>query len=238
MRVLVIGGSGYVGTGILPYLRENHEIVVFDVKPPRVEDVGYIHGSIFDGEAIHGAMASAEGVIFLAMAPEPHGIAPPFEEQLQGNVLTVYRTLEAAVRAGRKHVVHASSLSVHDESRTYFSGEDLPMDARGVYGLAKGMGETVCRHFCAVHGLSVIALRLYAPSPPEVWRAQWDGERTPGHTTFRDTARAFDLALEMTGHTGFDAVFISGDYTGKYVNCAKARHLLGWEPLDRVESRP
>jgi hypothetical protein len=53
-----------------------------------------------------------------------------------------------------------------------------------------------------------------------------------GWTTFADTARAYDLALRQSDHAGFDAIFVSGDTTGEYVNCAKAKRLLGWEPLD------
>jgi nucleoside-diphosphate-sugar epimerase len=110
------------------------------------------------------------------------------------------------------------------------------MDARSEYGLSKAMGEMVCLRFCAGNGPSILALRLYAPSPPDVWRSTWGGTRPSGHTTFRDTARAYDLAVSLTDHTGYDALFISGDHTGEFVNCAKARDLLGWEPQDRVDS--
>jgi nucleoside-diphosphate-sugar epimerase len=50
-------------------------------------------------------------------------------------------------------------------------------------------------------------------------------------TTANDVARAFQAALEYRG--GFQAFMISGDYENKIMNMAKARRLLGWEPLAR-----
>ncbi len=234
MSVLVIGGSGYVGTGVLPFLVDQYDITVFDLKPPKVDGVGYIQGSIFDREALSVAIGSCDSLIFMAMATENKDGPTSFEHYVEGNVLAVYRTLEAVAESNIRHVVHTSSVSVHDESRTYFESEDLPMDARGPYGLSKAMGEMVCRQFVHVQKLSVIALRLYAPTPPEVWRHRMETDERCGYTTFRDTARAYAAALEKTDHHGFDAVFISGDPTGRYVNCSKAREFLGWEPIDRL----
>ena len=235
MRVLAMGGSGYVGTGVLPYLTPDFDITVFDMKPPKVDGVGYVEGSLFDLDAVKAAVASCEGLLYMAMAPEIDGVSPLFDKLLDGNVMTVYNTMRAAADCGIRHVVHTSSLSVHNESRGCFASEELPMDACSDYGLSKAMGEMVCKGFSTAHGISVIALRLYAPSPRDVWLAQCGGERPAGHTTFRDTARAYKSSLELTDHDGYDAVFISGDHSGTYVNCAKAKQMLGWEPVDRCE---
>jgi len=231
MNLLVIGGSGRVGTGTLPFLAENHDITVFDVNPPKVEGVGYIEGSVLDTDGLAAAVEGREGLIFMAMAPD-HS---PIDLCIEVNALGVYNTLEAAANEGLKHVVHTSTVTVHHQGHGNYLDESLPLDNRGIYGLTKGMGERACQFFADSRNLSVIALRLYAPSPHDVWQSQCGGEKNSGFTTFRDTARAYDAALSLTSHEGFDAVFISGDHTGEYVNCAKARELLGWEPLDRCE---
>jgi nucleoside-diphosphate-sugar epimerase len=229
MKLLVIGGSGRVGSGVIPFLAENHDVTVFDVRPPQVDNVGFIEGSVLDESALVDALGSAEGLIFMAMAPDYSG----FELEVQVNVLGVDTALKAAIEAGIKHVVHTSSVSVHDEGRGEFLSEELPLDSRGTYGQTKGMGEMVCMRHCAGKDLSVIALRLYAPSPPERVQEHCDKAKPSGFTTFRDTAAAYDAALRLTDHEGFDAVFISGDHTGTYVNCEKAAQLLGWQVQDR-----
>ena len=229
MNVLVIGGSGRVGTGVLPYLAADHEITVFDLRPPQVSGVCHLPGSVLDPAALTSAVDGMDGVIYMAMNTEFGDI----DEAVDINVRGVYHTLQAAVDVGLRHVVHTSTGSVHRESVSRFPDESLPLEALHVYGLTKGMGEMVCSYFCRTQGLSVIALRLFAPSSNDVWRERCRDGQPNCFTTHADTARAFDIALRMTDHEGFDAVFISGDHTGRYVNCARAKDLLGWEPLDR-----
>ena len=107
------------------------------------------------------------------------------------------------------------------------------MDATHLYGLTKGLAEHVCRWFSVNHGLSILALRLYAPASREVWLEQCRKRMPNGFTTHADLARAYNAALRLTNHTGFDVLFISGDQTGTYVNYEKAGRMLGWQPRDR-----
>lgn len=62
MKVLLVGGSGLVGTFITPYLAEHHELRVFDlVEPGHAKKVEYIQGSI------------SEPGLGIPAAPELHG---------------------------------------------------------------------------------------------------------------------------------------------------------------------
>ena len=54
MRVLVVGGSGYVAGLVLPALAREHEIRVLDRRPPR-HDVEYRPGSAVDYADLRGA---------------------------------------------------------------------------------------------------------------------------------------------------------------------------------------
>ena len=56
MKILLVGGSGHVGTFVTPYLLEHHTIRVLDVSQPRSKDVEYIEGSITDPEALARAL--------------------------------------------------------------------------------------------------------------------------------------------------------------------------------------
>ncbi len=48
MNVLLVGGSGHVGTMTLPYMKENHNFRVLDLSPPKDASVEYIQGSVTD----------------------------------------------------------------------------------------------------------------------------------------------------------------------------------------------
>ena len=55
MRVLLVGGSGMVGTFITPYLAERHFLRVLDIRPPTARGVEYVEGSIADPGAVRRA---------------------------------------------------------------------------------------------------------------------------------------------------------------------------------------
>ena len=52
MQVLLVGGSGHVGSFITPYLLRHHELRVLDLHPPRHEGVAYVAGSVTDPAAL------------------------------------------------------------------------------------------------------------------------------------------------------------------------------------------
>lgn len=53
-RILVTGGSGFIGSNLVESLREHHTVVNFDLQPPRHEELrdSWIHGSVEDEAAV------------------------------------------------------------------------------------------------------------------------------------------------------------------------------------------
>jgi nucleoside-diphosphate-sugar epimerase len=238
MRVLVIGGSGYLGTLMTPFLARCYDLRVFDLHPPTVRDIEYVQGSVSDPEALASAVVGMEAVLYMAMGSHPHigGDHAPIKARVSAfdvNVKGLHLALYAAASAGVGHAVYTSSMSVYSDKGVGRDGavEGTPPDATDVYGFTKRLGEEVCRNACRAWGMSVNALRLYLPVPETRWMAEaGKGAPTPW-TTAEDTARALLAALEYRG--GFQAFTISGDYEQSLLCLTKAKRLLGWEPLAR-----
>ena len=239
MHILVIGGSGYLGTLVMPFLAQRHSLRVFDPHPPADPAVEYVQGSACDPAALSKAVAGMDAVLYMALGShvpldgydwgriESH--ADAFDVSVKG----LYLSLHAAHEAGVDHAVYTSSLSVYHENGAgrYLGDEDLPPDSRLIYGFTKRLGEEVCRNACHEWGMSVNALRLWLPVSEEKWQTEArEGEPTPW-TTAEDTARALLAALEY--RDGFQAFTISGDHEQRLMSLAKAKRLLGWEPLAR-----
>jgi uncharacterized protein YbjT (DUF2867 family) len=71
VRVLLVGGSGNVGTCVIPYLRKWHELRVLDVRPAHHADVDFIQGSITDPAALELALDGMDSFIAIVMkAPQ------------------------------------------------------------------------------------------------------------------------------------------------------------------------
>ena len=245
MRVLVIGGSGYLGSLVNPFLAKRHTLRVFDLNPPSdlaseyVQEIEYVGGSVCDPEALANAVKDTDVVLYMAMGshiPLDGDDWARIESRMNAfdvNVKGLHLALHAAHLAGISHTVFTSSLSVYSDNGIGSTGsdEERPPDSDYIYGFTKRLGEEVCRNACRMWGVSVNALRLFLPVPEDKWLAEARRAEPTPWTTAEDTARALLAALEF--QDGFQAFTISGDYEQKLMNLAKAKRLLDWEPLAR-----
>jgi nucleoside-diphosphate-sugar epimerase len=233
MKVLLIGGSGFVGKLIIPLMKERHQLRIFDLVPPADTTLEFVRGDVNDDASLMTAMSGMDAAVYLAMGKDEKGEVsvpgPAFDINAKG----VYRACQAAVKSGVRRFVYASTMSIYEyEPTRRFETEDEPPDSTSVYGFTKALGEEVCRFFSRAHGLNCIALRLNGPVEQARWLQAYRQYPDYSATSGPDVARAFLSALDCT-HPGFNAFFISGDFEGRRVNMSKAKKLLGWEPLQR-----
>ncbi len=233
MRVLVVGGSGYVAGQVLPLLAREHTLRVFDLRPPLDPGWEYHAGNIGDAQALIDAATGMDALLYMAMGEKNYVTLPGVVSNLDVNIKGVYLALYAAHQAGIAHAVYTSSMSVYAGPllERYFPDEELTPDATEIYGFSKRLGEEACRNATREWGMSVNVLRLCFPTPEEAWRAATQAGTPTIATTSSDVARALLAALAYRG--GFQPFIISGDYEQKIMNMAKAKRLLGWEPLAR-----
>lgn len=230
MKVLVIGGAGKVGRIIVPALGGDHEVIVADIVGSDQPVQQHVPFDITDPAAWE-AMPPADALIFLAMptTADPDDLSVS-ARQFDISVRGLYLALNWAGRRGASRVIYASSLSVFatPPGDRYPSGP-TPPDAFRAYGLAKRLGEEVCRAAVREWGVTVTALRLAHPSTTE----EWSGPVYPTATSPGDVAAAFLAALERDGGD-FLVVPVSGDRTGEYVDISETASAIGWTPCDRL----
>ena len=246
MRILIIGGSGYVGSLMLPGLAADHEIRVLDLQPPQ-GDHDHVAGSANDPAALATALEGMDAVVHAAMGRRsetdwPH---PDVDSAFQVNVASVYATLQAAHAAGVSRAVLIGSLSVFGTENSQIIDLDLDEsmepDATDVYGVTKRLAEQVGRIAVAEHGMAVTVLRLAFPTPDDIW-PRWalpvaeepiEFRRKDG--TLLPALAASDLSAAVTAALrresgGYDVFHIVGaqDSEGRGWSTAKARDVLGW----------
>jgi nucleoside-diphosphate-sugar epimerase len=237
MRLLVIGGCGFVGSFVVPVLARTHDVVVLDLTSSKdpVSGVDYHTGDLHDVDLVASLSSEVDSLVFMAMGPEPEWGSPETARQhFDVAVSGLFLAVTGAVRAGVRHVVYTSSMSVYryPNSEIFpFPDESVPPDAADFYGLAKRLGEEVCRTATVEHGIDAVCLRLSFPVPDDQWPKHGRPRERAISTSGRDTAAAIEAALRRRGH-GFDVYAISGDATGKMMSLDKARRELGWAPQD------
>jgi nucleoside-diphosphate-sugar epimerase len=233
MRVLVVGGSGAVGTLIVPFLAKTHALRIFDLRPPQDDAFDFFEGDVTCYDGLIQAMQETEALIYLAMGnvkwQEISGIVTAFDVNVKG----LHLALKAAHDAGISQAVYASTLSVYagELTQRYFPDEGMTPDSSDTYGFTKHLGERVCLNATRLWSININVLRLCHPTAEDLWLANTVLGIPTIATTAQDVARAFEDALDYRG--GFQVFNISGDYEHKIVNMSKAKRLLGWEPLAR-----
>jgi nucleoside-diphosphate-sugar epimerase len=149
-RVLVTGGSGFLGINLLRYLHERgFALSSLDTAPFTYPDlrshVQAIEGDIRDRAAVERAVRDVQHVVHCAAA------LPLYSEQdIRSTDLDGTRNvLEAAFAAGAQRVVHISSTAVYGIPDHHPLLEDDRLSGVGPYGEAKIEAEKVCLGFRA-----------------------------------------------------------------------------------------
>jgi nucleoside-diphosphate-sugar epimerase len=228
-------------------MQERHQFKVLDIRPPRVDRVEFVEGSITDPEALKRALDGVDTFVNMVMESptDPHSNRATVEEIIGNysvNALGLHLLLYTAQSMGVTRGVHTSTFTVHARDRRWYAAEEeVPLDNPGVYGLTKGFGERICRYFCREFGMSIAALRITGPRDRQGWI---EGRKVPKDkpgrlwvTDENDLASAYLAAIDFANsRTGrFDAFFIAGDENEEEVNLSKAKQLLGWEPRAHLE---
>jgi UDP-glucose 4-epimerase len=172
-RVLITGGAGMIGSTIADQLARTTDvdIVVLDnfVRGRRANlasaeatgKVEVIDGDIRDRETVAKA-ASGVDVVFHQAAIRITQCAEEPRLALEVLVDGTFNVIEAAVDAGVRKVVSASSASVYGLAEEFPTTEHQhPYGNRTLYGAAKAFNEGLLRSFNDMAGLDYVGLRYF-----------------------------------------------------------------------------
>jgi UDP-glucose 4-epimerase len=172
-RVLITGGLGLVGSHIADRLVEHgaDEVIVLDnMSRGRRENLAWaeangnvrvVEGDIRD-RALVARLAVGTDVVFHQAALRITRCAEDPRLALDVLVNGTFNVLDAAVEAGVRKIVAASSASVYGMAQRFPTPEEHnPYSDDTVYGAAKAFNEGLLRSFRSMHGLDYVALRYF-----------------------------------------------------------------------------
>ncbi|MBA8792581.1 nucleoside-diphosphate-sugar epimerase [Friedmanniella endophytica] len=263
-RVLVTGASGRIGTGVVRSLTDAGDTVVAldragtpDPSGPsggeRLDGVERIEGDATDRAVVVRALDGVDAVVHLAAIPHP-SLDTPFAVYAQ-NVVGTWAVLTAAVEAGIRRVVAASSINAlgipfnpHRPLPPYFPlDEDVPPDLADAYSLSKRSGELAAETAARAWGLSVVSFRFPLTADADALRhASARTTEAPetavregwSYLDVRDAGAACRAALEST-HPDLDgrAVALHLGAEDTLIDAPTAALLDRWAP-DVPRRRP
>ena len=166
-RILITGGAGFIGSHLARRFADQAEVTVLDDLRSgyarNLEGVRcrFLQGSILDEAALRQAVAGAEEVYHLAaMISVPESVAKP-AECAELNTEGTRRVLAAAVAAGTRKVVLASSAAIYGDNPTVPKLESMPPEPKSPYAETKLAGERLLEEYRVAHGLGTTSLRFF-----------------------------------------------------------------------------
>lgn len=175
MKVLIVGGCGFVGLNIAEHLLEQGDDVALFDRAPLPESAArafsglpgslrMIGGDVTDREAIAQAVAPGFDAVVMGAAITAGSArdASDPETILQVNLLAQIPLIAAARDAGVRRVINLSSAAAFGAAgeREPVLDETTPGDPVGLYAVTKWASERVGRRLGSLWGVDLVSLRL------------------------------------------------------------------------------
>jgi nucleoside-diphosphate-sugar epimerase len=172
MDVLVTGACGYIGSALVPLLRDDNRVdgvVVFDdlsSGSPRAllgtlgDGLVFRRGDVREYGDVESAMRGVDRVIHLAAITGAASTHERREETFAINYDGTENVLTAAGKLGVDHVVFASSCNVYGRATSTDIDETVDPDPINPYAETKLESETLLREYCEEFGMTGTALRM------------------------------------------------------------------------------
>lgn len=169
MKVLIVGGAGYIG-GVTTHLAHavRHKVTVIDdlssghaVHIPKgveliqgnINDAAFIR-RMFAGRTFDCVMHFAAKILVSESTEKPY-------EYFQNNTVATLEMIEQAVSHGVTRYIFSSTAAVYGEPRHTPLTEDDPTLPINPYGMSKFLSEQLLKSYQQTHGLQWCALRYF-----------------------------------------------------------------------------
>lgn len=168
MKILLVGGFGFIGSRFITRFSNSHEIIVYaapDTVSRARETVDFANitteeGNIEDGRIIDVIVKyKPDIVIHLAALTGLKKCHDNPETAFRTNVYGTFNVVSGCVKSGSK-IIFISSRETYGETTSKATKEDDPLVPNNTYGLTKMLGESLVKLAGVKQNLDYTILRL------------------------------------------------------------------------------
>jgi UDP-glucose 4-epimerase len=167
MKILITGGSGFIGSHVVERYQDIAEVVVLDnLRTGHRKNLEglkcrFVEGSIMDRPLLDELMQGVDYIFHLAaLVSVPESMALP-GEAVDLNVHGLLNVLEAGRKHGVKKLCFASSAAVYGENPIQPKVETMVPDPRSPYAITKLDGEYYCGLYAREGWLQTACIRFF-----------------------------------------------------------------------------
>jgi UDP-glucose 4-epimerase len=169
MRILVIGGAGYIGSHVTrAFLDRGHSVTVFDnlqtgLRENLFEEAQFVHGDIMRPEQLRAVMSGGrfDGLVHLAALKAAGQSMLQPELYSEANITGTINILSQASAAGISPIIFSSSAAVYGAPQYLPIDEDHPKEPENFYGYTKLEIERLLDWYDRLKGMRYAAIRYF-----------------------------------------------------------------------------
>jgi UDP-glucose 4-epimerase len=173
MRCVVTGGSGFIGSHLVDWLKEaGHDVLVIDMPKPHRQDVEWENIDILDFPSLLTATKGADYIFHLAAVSNVNYVHKKPVYSTAVNILGTVNLLEAGRINGIKRFFFASTVWVYGAAR---EKDNLPedtlldiSDTGHIYTTTKIASEALIHNYKKLYELPFTILRYGIPYGPRM----------------------------------------------------------------------
>jgi nucleoside-diphosphate-sugar epimerase len=211
-KIIVTGGSGYIGTEIINQLvKKKYTVTNIDKKKPKTLNpkVIFYRQNLLSKSGLNKIFKDADVCIHLAAEVGGVAFANKYPAKiLKNNTLIDLNTIDTASRAGIKKFIYISSSLVYEKCNKFPLKEEyvekLPPPELS-YGFEKLFGESLCNSYSQQYGMKYAICRLF-----NAYGCNSEGETDPNGHVIPDLIRKVKNSsgeLELLGKKGITRSF-------------------------------
>jgi len=169
-KVLVTGGAGFIGSHLVQKLSENgNEVIVLDnllrgnkLDNDTMKNINLIVGDVKDLSTVEKAAKGCDHIFHFAAVLGVDVVADNPVTTMDTEVIGMRNVTQAAMKFGVSKVIYASTSGVYGHSAIEKSvTEDVIIDPRTSYAIAKRYNEIYLKALNEEKGLNSVSLRFF-----------------------------------------------------------------------------
>jgi UDP-glucose 4-epimerase len=164
-KILITGGSGFVGSHMVKIFSENgNEVTIFDIMEPRFElneKTIFIKGDIFNIDSLKSIMEKNDVVVHLIGLADSGDAQKNPQKSFLLNVVSLQNILEAARAVGNKKIVFPSSAAVYGITEDLPIKENFQLQPTHIYSWHKVLCEKMIQAYQKNYGINYVILRFF-----------------------------------------------------------------------------